>query len=160
MRIETILLCDLQDIANIVTIIGLIILIVSIYIAGKTYRQNSQINKMNFLLELHKMYLDDTNLLKIFNDIEWGENEQLERKFKDEYKLSLEKFFAFFEYSLVLMDKKIISEKEASIYNYMIEKVVRNEIIIQYFKEILLPHVVNSNLTNPYPKLKDKIIIK
>ena len=148
-----------NTIQNVATIIGLITAIITVIYIARTHHQTLQVNRMNFILGLHKMYQNDEVLLKIYNDIEWNKQDFKERM-RTDYFLHMERFFALFEYYLLLKEKRIISEKEAAIYYYMLETIVHNEVIIEYFNNTLLPHVKNNNLPNPYPNLTNRIKTK
>jgi hypothetical protein len=159
---ETINILSSYNLDIAIKALGVILAFVSIMFAIKTFNKNIKVNKAKFLLALHDLYLNDKKMAEIFNSIEWGDSEQsFEQKFyavgENVYKLYLEKFFALFEYLLLLKEKRILTESETTIYDYMITRIITNSVVCNYFNNVLLRHIQDNKYINPYPRLTNKI---
>jgi len=141
----------LETFANLAKILGAI----GIYIAFLTYRARQLENRFNQLSKLFHDYLNDEMMLRIYNDIEWLEEEEFNRRMRDqnEYRLEMERFFAIFENYLHVKERQLKGNPEGfEIYEYMLGRIVGKSAIHHY-----LNYTLSDKLTAhayPYPRLK------
>ena len=143
----------LKPLANIATILG----VFGIYMVFLNYRARQLENRFNQLSKLFHDYLNDEMMLRIYNDIEWLEEEEFNRKMRDqnEYKLEMERFFAIFENYLHVKERQLKNNHEGfEIYEYMLRRITSNAGIVNYFEEVLN---TMAGEVHPYPRLNQII---
>lgn len=107
-----------------ITAAGIILAIIS-------YLFNRKTEKAKFVFELHKYYNSNIKYVEMYNDLEWSSNKEI--NWTEKYKLEAEGFFAFFDYIVLLYNKKILKQDDFKIYDYMLKRILNNNQISEYF---------------------------
>ena len=115
--------------ANIVTIIGLPLAIVSIVFAILQQRQAKKVEEGTFLIELRKMFSEHNYVhFKLRNEGEWSENEIPNTP--EEWG-KIDAYLGLLELCEILIQNKSLSEKHFSTqYGYRLENIMNNDQII------------------------------
>jgi hypothetical protein len=114
----------IQTIANIITIVGLPVAIISIFIGIQSIEQAKKVEQGTFLIELRKMFLiHDEAHLQLRNNDQWMPEGNDWAK--------IDSYLGLFELCEILIQNKSLSEKHfSSQYKYRLENILKNDQIV------------------------------
>jgi hypothetical protein len=134
-------------------VIEISIAFLAFLIALLTFRFHFKHKQIEYLQKVHDGYLQNDELIRFFNKIEWASKENpFTKQDLEENGIVAEKLFAHFNFICSLLEKGHVNEHHLYIFKYMLGKFLKHPTIEEYLSYIE-SHAYDNELPNPYKSL-------
>lgn len=126
----TLMQLNLNDWANIATIAGVVLALLTLFYTAYQIRLSRKVNQATFWLELRKMFAEHNEVHLLLRGGDWSSPNSGPRS-RDEW-AKVEAYMGLFEHCKLMLDDGLIDWKTfRDIYGYRVKNLVTNSVIVR-----------------------------